>query len=191
MIGGHFGMGAIVGKMSGMGDALIEAVMSGNLMKLRQLVADGANVNLTNRLGMTPLMVAAQWNRPGIVSFLLSNGADVQAQEHSSGCNALMFACLSGNPEVVRLVLKHGAPVNSTNFNGRTALMTAAFCGITKVVRMLLQHGADIDAEDRFGATALIQASMAGRVEVVHLLEAKRAEKAQNAANPMKQRNLL
>lgn len=92
-------------------------------------------------LGVTALMVAAQWNRPRIVSFLLSKGADVDAQENASGCNALMFACLSGNPEVVRLVLKHGAPVNSTNFNGRTPPDNSGF--------LRYRQGGEDDAETR------------------------------------------
>lgn len=156
--------------MNDAGDGLINAAMSGDLVRVLQLVTDGADVNFANRLGVTALMVAAQWNRPEIVSYLLSRGANVNAQENSLGCNALMFACLSGNPHVVELLLKNGAPVNSINIDGRTALMTAAFCGFTRVVKTLLNHAADSEAMDRFGATALTQAAMAGHKEVVNLL---------------------
>ncbi len=170
-------MSTYVNEIRGTGDELIHAAMSGDLVKVRQLVADGADVNFANRLGVTALMVAAQWNRPEIVHFLLSKGADVQAEENSSRCNVLMFACLSGNPEVVSLVLKHGAAVNSTTFDGRSALMTASFCGKLELVRMLLRHGADIDAMDRFGATALTQAAMSGHTDVETLLAAEGASK--------------
>ena len=167
--------------MSEAEEALIEAAMSGDLVKVRQLVGDGVDVNSANRMGMTPLMVAAQWNRLKIVSFLLSRGGDVEAREHSSGCNALFFACLSCNPAVVRMVLKHGAHVNSTNHDGRSALMTASFCGMTGVVKTLLKHGADVDAMDRFGATALTHALMAGQREVVKLLVVEGADAKRQA----------
>ncbi len=156
--------------MRGAADALIESAMSGDLEKVQQLVADGADINFANRVGMTPLMVAAQWNRPKIVGFLLSRGADLEAREYSSGFNPLFFACLSGNPAVVSMLLKHGANVNSANYDGRTALMTASFCGTTRVVKMLLEHGADVSATDRFGATAIAHALMAGQREVAKLL---------------------
>jgi ankyrin repeat protein len=189
-ISGNFGMGAYGNDMSETGDGLIEAAMSGDIIKVRQLLADGADVNFANRLGVTALMVAAQWNRPEIVRFLLSKGADVEAVENSSGCNALMFACLSGNPDLVSLVLEHGAPVDSTNIDGRTALITAAFCGAIKVVRVLLEHGADIGAMDRFGENALTQASMAGHRDVENLLVRKGADKTRKVANSIKQRSL-
>jgi ankyrin repeat protein len=170
-------MGTYVNEMNRRGDELIRTAMSGDVVKVRQLVADGADVNFANRLGVTALMVAAQWNRPEIVHFLLSKGADVEAEETSSRCNALMFACLSGNPEIVSLILKHGAAVNSATIDGRTVLMTAAFCGSLEVVRLLLRHGAAIDAIDRFGATALTQAVIAGHTDVVALLVAEGATK--------------
>ncbi|MDQ7785136.1 MAG: ankyrin repeat domain-containing protein [Desulfomonilaceae bacterium] len=165
-------------EMSTLGDDLIEAAMSGDVVKVRRLVANGADVNYANRLGVTPLMVAAQWNRPNIVSFLLSKHADVETKENSSGCNALIFACVSGNSDIVGLILAHGAHVNSTNRDGRTALMTASFRGAIAVVKVLLSHGAHIDAVDRFGATPLTEASMAGHRDVVTLLMSKRADKA-------------
>jgi ankyrin repeat protein len=175
--------------MKDMGNRLIDAAISGDLMKVRQLFDEGADANFANRLGVTALMVAAQWNRPEVVRFLLSKGADVEAQESSSGCNALMFACLSGNPEVVRLVLEHGASVNARNIDGRTALMTAAFCGSIELVKMLLRHGADVEATDRFGSTALSQASIAGHRDVVNLLMKREADATRHAVNLRKQRS--
>lgn len=180
--------GTFVNEMSTLENRLVEAAMKGNLTKLRQLVAEGADVNFANQLGVTALMVAAQWNRSEIVDFLLSKRADVEAVEHSSGCNALMFACLSANPEVVSLLLTHGARVNSTNSYGRTALMTAAFCGSIEVVRVLLKHGADINAMDPSGATALTQASMLGHRDVVNLLISNGANRERSTVNSMKQR---
>ena len=40
------------------------------------LVKHGAKVNDTDRLGQTPLHVAAQGGRVGVARFLLANGAD-------------------------------------------------------------------------------------------------------------------
>jgi ankyrin repeat protein len=174
-----------------MGNGLIEAAMEGDLIKVRQFIANGVDVNTSNRLGTTALMVASLWNREPIVSLLLSHGADMEAKENSSGCNALMFACLSGNRNLVNTILKHGAAVNSANMDGRTALMMAAFCGTVDIVKMLLEGGADVDATDRFGATAVNQALAGGHTELAKLLTAKSDSKPLNVSNEGKHKGSL
>ncbi len=158
------------------GERLIDEAMAGNLRAVSELVEDGAGVNFANRYGVTPVMVAAQWNRPEVVSFLLESGANARAVENSSGRSVLMYACLSGNHEVVELVLKYGAQVNGKDRLGRTALMTAAATGNSAVVDMLLKGGAEVNARDTWGATALDFAVTSGHREVADLLEFQGAE---------------
>src|SRR5438067_227001 len=64
---------------------------------------------------------------------------------------ALQIACWQGNKDIVSLLLKNGANINSQTSNGETPLHLAVRYGFAEVVDMLLQQGADINIiENRF-----------------------------------------
>ncbi len=153
-----------------LGDSLIEAAISGNLLAVRHLTARGADINFANFNAVTPLMAAAQWNRLGVLRFLLENEASLTPVERTNGRTALMHACLSGSPSCVELFLQAGADVNARDTWGMTALMMAATTGGTDMVKPLLQAGAEVDARDEMGFTALDWAKKWGRKSVMSLL---------------------
>jgi ankyrin repeat protein len=73
--------------------------------------------------------------------------------------------------DVVQLLLRHGADVNTPGLWGRTPLLFASVRGHLEVVRWLLEHGADVsakDADDDF--TSLHLAARYGRFETVRTL---------------------
>ena len=152
------------------GEKLIHEAMQGNLAGVRELIAGGTDINFANPLGVTALMVACQWNRKELVRFLLENGADVDAKERQSGLNPLMYACISGNPQLVMLLLGKRPVVDSPDAAGRSALMVAANLGNAEAVKLLVQGGADIHLTDNSGATALDWASEAGQQRVAEFL---------------------
>ncbi len=134
---------------------LIQAAMAGELPTVRDLVAEGADIDFTNTKGVTPLMAAAHWGRSAVVSLLLEHDAAVDVTEQSGGRNALMYSCLSGDPQTTEYILKAGADVNSKDCDGRTALMMAAINGEANVVKPLVKAGADVTVRDALGYTAL------------------------------------
>ena len=149
------------------GERLIQAAMQGDLAGVRELLAEGMDINFANPRGVTAIMVACQWNRPTVVKFLLENGADVNARETQSGLNPLMYACLSGNPRLVSLILDGNPVVDSPDATGRSALMVAATLGNAEAVKLLVRSGADIHFTDYAGATALDWARENGHQSVV------------------------
>ncbi len=60
------------------------------------------------------------------------------------GYFALKEACSSGNTEIVKLLLEHGANVNQPDFFG-TSLHAACKEGHTEIVKLLLEHGANVN----------------------------------------------
>src|ERR1041385_4812727 len=66
----------------------------------------------------------------------------------------LLNAARKGQAERVTELLGKGAPVDSTDKNGRTPLMLAARHGHADVVKLLLAKGAHVDIRDRQGWTA-------------------------------------
>ncbi|MEW6348698.1 MAG: ankyrin repeat domain-containing protein [Thermodesulfobacteriota bacterium] len=155
------------------GDELMQAAMAGKLEQVRELVARGIDINFVNRSGVSALMVACQWNQTQVVRFLLENGADVELRERGSGHDALMYSCFSGNPDLVELVLRHGATIDATDAMGRSALMIAASVGKAETVKVLLRTGANADLRDHSGATALDWARESGHRALADLFPAK------------------
>lgn len=160
-------------RLKELGNQLIDEAMWGNLPRVRELISNGANINFANVKGVTPLMVAAHWGRSDVVRFLVENGADVGATEKACGRNALMYSCLSGDPQSTEFILQSGTEVNSRDCDGRTALMIAAINGVVGVIERLVRAGADMSAEDEFGFTALDLAAKRGHEGVVTFLSSR------------------
>jgi ankyrin repeat protein len=75
---------------------------------------------------------------------LVDRGADVNVPD-GQGMTPLMSAALSGNPEVVRLLLSKGADANASNKKRKgklTALEIAKFKKNDAIVKLLEESGA-------------------------------------------------
>ena len=62
------------------GSELLTASQKGDLVKVRNLIVKGANINVYSDKGATPLFYAVANDYLPIVKFLLANGADVNAR---------------------------------------------------------------------------------------------------------------
>lgn len=69
------------------------AIQKGEIDLVRKMIEYGADVNELSS-GMTPLMVAARYNKVEIIKFLLAHGARVDSKD-SKGFTALKYAELS------------------------------------------------------------------------------------------------
>jgi len=119
------------------GKKLRENVNSGNVDQVRQLLAEGVNVDYVDDDGMTSLQHAAYKGNVELCEMLLSRGSDVNYSAHENGYTALMFAALSGKKDVVRVLLEHDACVGLVNTVQRTAAQMAAFIGQHEIVSLI------------------------------------------------------
>ena len=85
-------------------------------------------------------------------------GADPDIQ-NKAGNTALIEASRIGNVEIVRRLLRAGAPVNAQNKDGLTALIMAVGNNRPDVVSDLISAKAGLDIRDKLGNTALTVAS--------------------------------
>ncbi len=84
------------------------------MMKL--LIENGANVNGRNAYYDTPLIYTLQVKVPnmGIVKLLVESGADVNLP-NAFGVTAFIGACGTGNLNLVKYFLEHGAKKKQIN----------------------------------------------------------------------------
>jgi ankyrin repeat protein len=64
------------------------------------LLNAGCDINAADNNGLTPLIYAAIFERPGVVNLLLKRGANINARDHN-GESALDWARKSANEELI------------------------------------------------------------------------------------------
>ena len=103
-----------------------DACRSGNLPLVDELFQqDNTLIHTIDSKGFTPLILAVYNEQPGVVDYLLQQGAHVDAQDFA-GNTALMGVCFKGYKKIAAQLLSAGADVNITNANNATALTFAA-----------------------------------------------------------------
>ena len=110
-----------------------------------RLLKAGANPNTAIATGETPIMTCAGTGSVEAVQMLIARGADVNANEPSQHQTALMWAAAERHPEVVKLLIEHGAELQARTRKGFTALHFAAREGDLESARLLLAAGVDIN----------------------------------------------
>lgn len=149
------------------GEKLIQAIEAGKLDELKQLIADGADVNEIPQED-SPLGAAVRMGTEDAIDLLLAAGADAS----SGGLSVpLATAAFDGNLPIVKKLLAAGAEVNAQEEPGTTALMGAARNGSIEMVKVLLDGGADAKITDGEGRTALSFATEGEYAEIVALLK--------------------
>lgn len=113
--------------------ALMAAVMVPDTVA--QLLAAGADANEADRLGFTPLMLAARYGKSESVSMLLKAGANIEAQtlDQPTAPN-------------------EATEVRRARIGGKTALYFAAASGDAATIQTLLDGGAQNAQRDHYGA---------------------------------------
>ncbi len=110
------------------------------------LLGAGANVNVRNEVGKSPLMMGVSKNvSVEVIDRLLDSGSQVNARD-SEGKTALMYSLMHGaDTGLVERLIEVGSGVDSVDYLGVTPLMYAArYSQSVEVVELLFDLGADI-----------------------------------------------
>jgi len=89
---------------------------------------------------------------------------------------ALAFAVIDGNLDVVKLTLSRGAEINAKDEHGWTPLFHAIKHGELEIASYLLENGAEVNLISFLGTTPLRLASAQGDIDMFKLLLTKGAD---------------
>lgn len=109
---------------------------------LSYLLGKGADPNIADKHGVTPLMLACQMDLPDAVVALARSGAKVDVT-NDAGETPLISAVHSRNLRIVRLLLAAGADPDRADNSGRTARDYAKLGGDSNLML------AEIDKHDK------------------------------------------
>ena len=142
----------------------------------RLILDDGADVNVKNDGGQTPLHFAIWKNAVKSAEVLLNNGADANMRS-GDGATPLQIAALYGSHDIAALLIRRGADINAVDGDDWASLHSAARYNTYKVAALLISEGADIEAQGGDdGLTPLHRAAFYGSVETAGLLIARGAD---------------
>jgi len=113
-----------------------------NYSLITKLLEDGANPNMINAYGNTPLLDASMLGLFDIVKQLLEFGADPNIP-NKGGWTPLMIASNNGYSEIVKLLLTKGADVDYHSGNNITAISLASRNGHNDIKFLLINKDAD------------------------------------------------
>jgi tetratricopeptide (TPR) repeat protein/ankyrin repeat protein len=135
------------------------AAACGSEACVRALLAAGADKDVGDHQGATPLAFAARRGHAACALALLEAGADANAGD-VAGRTPLHWACAAdGSCELVAALLRGDADANARDRGGQTPLHWAAKLANAAAVRVLLAHGAKRAARDIEGRMPRVLAS--------------------------------
>ncbi len=142
-----------------------------NIDLMRVLIEAGADLNSSNEVGATSLMLACIAGNLEEVKLLLELGADIECVDETGWRTALYMASENGNIEIIRTLISYGAKViEGTNEDKYSPLFEAAIHGNLDAVKVLIESGFNPNLEDHDGYKPIRYASQNGYTElVIHL----------------------
>lgn len=134
------------------------------VMIIKKLLAHGAELEITDIYGNTPLMLLAEMGCLQGVDVLIETDGnlDLNARNWKSGMNSLALAARAGRYEVVEALLDYGVQVDICTLRGESALHFAAGIAHREICQILVEKGCDVDARTAQGLTPLMMAVARG-----------------------------
>lgn len=122
------------------GKEIIRAAKNGDLAKVKGLVATDAElIHALDTDGSTPLHCATWKGHLETVAFLLTAGANVNAQNSNDhwGTTPLHAAAHANQAAIAKLLIEHGADLNAKDLNGKTPMHHTSFHKAKAVAKLL------------------------------------------------------
>lgn len=192
--------------------SLIVAAECGHVNIVDLLIKHGANISISSNNVVTPLMIAAQAGEVEILEILLNYGANTittfeknqalylainsgqgsaalilleanaDVNYQINGESPLAAAVLTGNANLVKLILEYGASIDKVSEpDGNTCIHDAVFINNKEILHSILiaeqqQKANIINRINKGGKTALLMAIERGSLEICKMLLMSKAD---------------
>ena len=133
-------------------NALTFALASNANESTKILLDYGAFASNKDAKENTPIMIAARYGNPEIITLLLEKGAEIN-WSNKFGETALVFAAQLGNVECLERLLQEGADSNVTNLKSGNLLIEVLWINnfeTTKIVQHLIESGCSVNMLNDF-----------------------------------------
>lgn len=162
--------------------SLVHSAVTHANMELLELLRSRGTLSLeSDKHGRVPIIEAVRMGDKGVITWLISHGANVSATS-SSDETPIAVAAMEDRFEIVWLLAEAGASLKTVNEYGGTPLLSAVHHGRADDVTKLLEKGLDVNAANHRGDTTLTLAAAKGDVKLVELLLEKGASAAPQGA---------
>ena len=137
-----------------------------------ELCQTGANFNVPDKRGNTPLHTAASCGQLDVANVLIAHNADIDLCNNMQE-TPLHGAAIKGDVMIAELLLSRGVSFDTGNYHKESPLYYAVKRGALEIVKMLLHRGSDPNNPDDpshdYGS-ALTQAIWSRHDDIVELL---------------------
>ncbi len=151
--------------------SLADAIIAENLEQVTDLLRFGADVNIIDEYGFTPLIEATIMNNTKIAKLLIDQGADANLQD-MMGSTALHWAVENNNINLSQLLLEHQANPNAYNLAGQPVLVMPMLREQHDLKALLLKYGANLLFTQDF-INAKLLGHMFELVGTAHIIDPK------------------
>jgi CRP-like cAMP-binding protein len=150
------------------------AAAHGNSDVIELLVGEGADIDIPDRFGRTPLFQACTNRHPESVEKIRKLGGNLNLRDPGG---EMCRVATVGDSQLLELLLKAGADPTAGDYDSRTAMHLSTSDGNVTTTRLLLKHASEtnqldatINAKDRWGKTPVDGARAAGNSQMIELL---------------------
>jgi hypothetical protein len=121
--------------------SLDQAVVDGDIDRVKSDIAAGVDINSKNRMGWTLLYIAINKKHTEIAQLLIEKGADVNIRDNR-GRSPIHLAVETGQKAIVEELIAKGADLNAIDSSADNALTLAKKNNQTEIAELLVKNGA-------------------------------------------------
>ncbi|XP_002931656.2 ankyrin-3 [Xenopus tropicalis] len=154
-------------------DTMVSAVFKAVPLNLygiiNALIDKGTNINATNDIQYTPLLLAAELGKTESAQALIEKGAQLDVRTPNMS-TALHLAVQGGDASITKLLIRKGININIAGPGDQTPLHVAAFHNKQELADILIAAGANVNVVTKELFTPLHIASQRGNLHVAQSL---------------------